>query len=349
MVQVVYPSSRADRILTQQERAMIREFLRSVSRSRVSLDIDEIERLVNENNIPEIVRRIEGIGAAVAGSAATALTVSAEDVADFLTRETGITITYDRANPRAVELLRDSRRRIIGNINGNARQVIENELVVGVLDGRNPRETARAIQNTIGLNPHLQGAVNRYRRLLTEGEDGRPAAASLNNLRRLIHPDNPTPRSPQEVRLIQSTIQEIERARLPSSNALSDQQVTKLVNRYRTRLIRYRAERIARTETLRALNEGSEEMFAQGIQHGGLIEEDEVVRTWVTAGDGRVRDSHSYMHRQQRGFGQPFTSGDGNSLRWPGDGGPAESVNCRCTISTIIEVTPVNLPRTQLQ
>jgi uncharacterized protein with gpF-like domain len=59
------------------------------------------------------------------------------------------------------------------------------------------------------------------------------------------------------------------------------------------------------------------------------------VQTWNTAGDERVRESHADMEGQQVPLGQPFVSGLGNDLMYPGDpSAPAEDViNCRCVVT----------------
>jgi uncharacterized protein with gpF-like domain len=100
----------------------------------------------------------------------------------------------------------------------------------------------------------------------------------------------------------------------------------------------YRSENIARTEALRALSEGRQEALEQLIGQAG-IEPEQVRRTWVATKDKRTRDSHSEMDGQTVGLHESFTSGLGNQLMYPGDGPPADSINCRCTVLTTI-LTP---------
>ena len=61
----------------------------------------------------------------------------------------------------------------------------------------------------------------------------------------------------------------------------------------------------------------------------------DVEGVWHTAADERVRPSHQYMHLQRRPLGEPFLSGDGNLLEYPGDRrAPAEDViRCRCVVA----------------
>jgi len=84
----------------------------------------------------------------------------------------------------------------------------------------------------------------------------------------------------------------------------------------------YEAERIARTETLRARN------FARFMS----LKEDFNVdkKTWQTHIDGRQRKSHEKLHLETVPIDEPFPNG----LMFPGDpsGIPSEVINCRCSL-----------------
>jgi len=98
------------------------------------------------------------------------------------------------------------------------------------------------------------------------------------------------------------------------------------------RMPAYRRELIARTETIRASNAGSMELFGGwGVKF----------KEWVATGDGRTRDSHMRAWEQYQEGGdpgpipmdQPFIVG-GVAMMYPGDpnGTPAEFCNCRCAL-----------------
>ena len=115
---------------------------------------------------------------------------------------------------------------------------------------------------------------------------------------------------------------------------LSQAQIDRMVERYRARYVKYRAEVIGRTEALRAVHAGNDEAYRQAID-GGAIDLDELQRTWVTARDERVRPTHRVAGGQVRGINEPFIVG-GAQLRYPGDPrGPAkETIQCRCALTT---------------
>ena len=274
MVEIVYNYQRQERIFSQQEKNIRQEFFQAVQTIRAQLTQEEIRRHLQEGTITALLARVEGLGATVAEGAAVAYFASGQDVATFLRENIGAAISFDRTNEQAVGFLRANRLELIREIDGNTRQAIQAELIQGSIDGINPRQTARRIRDTIGLNTRMQAAVNNYRRLLMAGQDGRPSGEALQRMLRDARFD----------RTVRNAIRE--------SRALSTDQIDRMVARYQQRFINHRATNIARTETLKALNAGSHNMFDQAIANGN-INPDEIVREWRSARDARVRDAHS--------------------------------------------------------
>jgi len=90
----------------------------------------------------------------------------------------------------------------------------------------------------------------------------------------------------------------------------------------------YRAERIARTETIRAANFGAYAGYKQGN-----VEQ----KRWLATMDERVRDAHADADMQVRDIDDYFDVG-GEKLMYPGDfnGSAGNVINCRCTIEPLI-------------
>tara|TARA_X000001388_G_scaffold77519_1_gene78732 strand:+ start:1595 stop:3256 length:1662 start_codon:yes stop_codon:yes gene_type:complete len=88
-----------------------------------------------------------------------------------------------------------------------------------------------------------------------------------------------------------------------------------------------RALLIARTEGLALSQEGQ----LLGIKNLGI----QVTKEWITQRDGRVRDAHIAVDKQEVGENENFTVA-GYSMKYPGDssnGAPAGLIcNCRCSI-----------------
>ena len=83
-----------------------------------------------------------------------------------------------------------------------------------------------------------------------------------------------------------------------------------------------RAEMIARTESIGALNEGE---YTSALASGVFVEKE-----WMTQGDDKVRESHAALD----GVRIPIEDEFDNGLMFPGDqnGDAEEVINCRCTL-----------------
>lgn len=105
--------------------------------------------------------------------------------------------------------------------------------------------------------------------------------------------------------------------------------------RYAKKLLRDRALLIARTEVLRAANEGQRILWMQAAS-SGLLPSDQK-RRWITTLDGRERDAHHDMHGQIRGLAEKFTNPESGARIEPG-----EEPNCRCSATL---ATPADIRR----
>ena len=97
-----------------------------------------------------------------------------------------------------------------------------------------------------------------------------------------------------------------DKVREAAARAKFEEKIDAMAARYRERWVNHRAENIARTETLRALNLGSYESWRQSIEESDLFEPDQVKRVWKTAGDDRVRMMHRAANGQKVGMNEAF-------------------------------------------
>ena len=104
---------------------------------------------------------------------------------------------------------------------------------------------------------------------------------------------------------------------------LSDAQIAARTQRYHDRLLRQRGETIARTETILASREGTQEAWRQAADEG-LIDPATMVQEWVVAEDERLCDDCGPLDGETAPMGSNF----------PGEGGSGPPVhpNCRCDI-----------------
>lgn len=110
----------------------------------------------------------------------------------------------------------------------------------------------------------------------------------------------------------------------------SPEQVERMVARYRQQTLNRRALNIARTETVRASNEGALEQERQ-MQDAGLLGMD-VVRFWVVTRDDRLCEHCMAVPGMNRGgvpHNQPFKTPFGDRMS------PPLHPQCRCTFRTV--------------
>lgn len=89
-----------------------------------------------------------------------------------------------------------------------------------------------------------------------------------------------------------------------------------------------RAVRIARTETARVMSEATQETLRAANEKGVKVR-----NRWDATLDGKTRDSHRKVDGEIREVGEKFSNG----LRRVGDGGAADSINCRCCMTPVLD------------
>lgn len=237
-----------------------------------------------------------------------------------------VVVNFDIVNDRAVRAMQENNLRMIREFTDQQRRATRQALLDGIERGANPLEQARGFRDSIGLTERQQRAVSNFERLLRDND---PQA-----LQRALRD-----------RRFDATV----RRAIRNGEPLSNDQIQRMVDRYRQRMITHRSNVIARTESLRAVHEGQHQGIRQAVDQG-LVSDDEIIRQWNTAGDERVRSlentdgvtSHRTMHNQTvRGVDATFTSGGGNQLRYPTDpeAPAADTIQCRCVVSERLDLS----------
>ncbi len=299
-----------------------RQFLEAVKQIRDSTTLEQLEELLSTRQFDEALVAAEIAAASLGNAASASFLASADDTMRYIGNSIDVIVSLDRTNGRAVEMMRHNQLRLVREFTREQRLATRYAMVEGIAQGLNPRQQALLFRQTLGLTRRQVQAVLNYRRLLEQGD-----AAALQ-------------RALRDRRFDPSV-----RAAVSGERPLTDDQVDRMVDRYRERYIRYRSEVIARTEALRSVHEGAQEAYRQAISEG-VLNADELVQEWITATDERVRSSHAFMHGQQRPVGEPFLSGAGNQIKYPGDidAPGSETIQCRCVLTTrfAIDAVPAN-------
>lgn len=312
MADVEDPRSRIDRLLAAAEAGFRQRFIEAVAVVRDENTLKELATLLEGGRFEEALLKVDEAAAHVAAGYSVTFVGAADDTAKFLADQLRVLVNFDRTNVPALELIRQNQLRMVQQFTDEQRLATRTALLEGMARGLNPRSQAELFRDSIGLTQTQVRAVLNYRRLLEENS----AEALTRELR--------DARSDRSIE-----------AALRNGEPLPAGQIDRMVERYRQNYIDYRAEVIARTEALPAVHEGVDAMYEQAVS-SGILARGDLVQTWLTAEDARVRDSHATMEGQQRPFGQAFTSGKGNHLLYPGDPQApiADRAQCRCAKTT---------------
>lgn len=232
-----------------------------------------------------------------------------------------IRVLFNVRNPSAEAWVSQRSSKLITEIVDDQRNMVRDFLQRGLASGENPR--------TVALD--LVGRVSATSRARTGGVIGLHStqeqwlasyAADLGStdpiaLRRLLD------RGLRDKRFDAAVLKAIREGRgLPSDTEV------KMRIAYANKALKWRADNISRTETLRALGAAQVEAYQQAIDKGHL-DKSLVRRFWETAGDERVRPTHRLIpgrNKDGRAWDEPFQTPDGPSMHAPHDKDP----QCRC-------------------
>ena len=240
-----------------------------------------------------------------------------------------VQIIFDVRNPQAEQWLRDKSSNLITGIVEDQKTAIRGYLVEGLQQGNNPRTSALDLVGRVArATGKRQGGIIG----LTAQQEAFQRAYALE-----LVSDDPAMlrkalgRSLRDKRFDRSVLKAIREGKsLPADVRM------KMLTAYRNRMLKYRADVIARTETLQSLAGSQYETYRQAIAAGEL-RADQVTKVWKSAVDDRVRFSHAVLHNSEAQFDQAFTSPLGSRLRFPGDrelGARKEDlISCRCRLS----------------
>jgi hypothetical protein len=232
-----------------------------------------------------------------------------------------VRVLFNVRNPSAEAWVSRRSSKLIADIVDDQRDMVRDFLKRGLASGTNPRTVAldlvgrtSAASRTrtggiIGLHSTQEQWLASYANDLGSTD---PAA-----LRSLLD------RGLRDKRFDAAVLKAIREGRgLPA-----DIQV-KMRAAYVNKALKWRADNIARTETLRALGAAQTEAYQQAVDKAHL-DKSLIRRFWQTAGDERVRPAHRLipgMNKDGRGWDEPFQTPDGPSMHAPHDKDP----QCRC-------------------
>lgn len=328
-------ANRFDQLIDAWEPVLKRAFLDSISNLRDAAQIDQIVRMLENNDVGGALRAVgidpvafrpfdKSITAAfeAGGEATAAIVPVTRDAAGFRS-----VFQFAIRNPEAENWLRSYSGGLISDIVDDQRTAVRNFLSARLQEGANPRttaldlvgriakETGRREGGVIGLTSSQEEWVRNYSAELASDN---PKAALSRNLR--------------DKRFDRAVVRAANEGR-----ALTAAEIEPMTRAYRNRALRYRAETIARKETITALHTAQEMALDQATAAGG-VDAENIMMVWHSAHDDRVRAAHRDLDGKRVKRGGYFQSSLG-PIRYPGDpsASAANTVNCRCWLEPRID------------
>ena len=309
---------RLDRLLSRADVHIARVFRQMIDELRGALDLTRVADLIERGDLAALDQMFED-AAKQLGIATQAVFVEAgRDSSGYISEKLRATIAFDQTNAIAVQIMQEATLRMIRGFVDSQREVVRNVITNGIVDGIGPREQARNFREVVGLTARQAKTVTLYRAKLEQvGNTGVKTSIQRLALRLALRDGRGDAQIKRAIR---------------EGTPLPKERIDWLVERYRARAIKLRAETIARTEALAAVHQGHKQAFDQAILDGRLLPE-EIEEEWVSAGDMRVRHSHTLLNGTKQAFGQLW-QGLYGLLRFPGDpdADPRERINCRCIL-----------------
>lgn len=316
-----------ERLTATWEPRMRAAFLEAIASITTPIDIVLLTRLIQAGDVAGALAAV-GVEAANFSTLALTQTSLFHDggmaLARAATRSAGratFQLLFNVRNPRAEEWIRTRSSTLIQEIVEDQRIAIRNALEAGLAAGENPRTTAldlvgrinpRTKQReggVIGLHSRQEEWLRNYRADLASSE---PAA-----LRRLLE------RGLRDKRFDATVLKAIR-----DGTGIPPELQVKMATQYANKALKYRADVIAREETVKSLGAAQTEMWQQQID-SGKVDADLILRFPVTAGDERVRHTHRLvpgMNKEGRRWNEPFETPMGPKLHAPYEG----EIQCRC-------------------
>ena len=309
------------------EPGIARAFREAVDSIRSKARLAELEAAIDAMDI-ERATRAAGITPAAWSRLTEEIRLAYRESGDFAASDAPARLgfQFDMNNDRAADWLLNHSSTMVTLIVNDQREAIRGALEAGLRRGANPRTTAldiagrldrrtgRRAGGIIGLTAQQSRFVENARQQLSSGDPAQLRAYLSRELRD---------------RRFDSRVKAAIAAETPVKG------IDQILARYSDRLLKHRGDTIARTESLAALNEASDESLRQARDEGLVTD---AARIWDATGDNRTRETHDAAEGQERGIDEPFSIG-GTLMMHPGDpaGGAANVINCRCVVRVEVD------------
>jgi hypothetical protein len=322
-----------DDLLNRHGRAIADAFFKAVAELKSAVQLQRVTAAIEAGNVdaaldalsldPAVYNDLlEKVRAAHMESGNTAAAAMSKRGLDGVV----MTIRFDGRNLGAERLLAEQSAKLITRLGAEQIDLARKVLTEGMARGDNPRRVAldlvgrvsRATGKREGGVLGLSAPQERYVALARE----ELASSDPAMLRKYLERSR---RDRRFDRTVEKAIRE--------GKAIPKDTADRMATAYERRLLQLRGEMIGRTEAMTSIQQARYEAYRQAVESGKVNEAD-VRKVWRSAGDKRVRHSHTVLDGESVGLHEPFMSPTGAVMLYPMDAsfgaGPEEIIGCRC-------------------
>ena len=307
-----------ERLLALVRKHLKGEYIDVSSWLRDENDLADIEERIRRGDYTGAVAKIDDAARKAASEIHQSYVDSGREAARWLDdRIADKLIRFDVTAPEVVARARSNELELVRGFRDErhkiARQITQRALVEGAQGGINPRRVARDFRDSIGLTPQQEQWVANYRRALESGDYDKALSYELSS----------------------GVADRSVRAALAKGKTIAPERIDAMVESYRQNAITYRAETIARTESLRNVHQGVGDLMKQAVARGDVKAEQLDAEWHAGPATKDARPEHQAMSGVRVPFGQDFVLPDGTRMSGPGDprGGAKHNASCRCARS----------------
>jgi hypothetical protein len=307
-------------LIAKLEPSLRKAFQQAIDDWRNNVDLNDLAAALARGDIEGAIRAANIQPAALNGLIkSTEAAFEAGGVVEL--QSLALKIVFDARNLRGEAQLRQFGASMVQGITDDTKDMLRTVLTDGLARGQGALSTARQVKTWIGITDNQAGyALNLERKLMA---DPKSLLAEF---------------QAGAYKLRDARLDGIVRRAVRDGKPIAVGDIQSILAAYKNRSIAWRAQNIARTETLSAVNAGRDEAYRQAVD-SGKVSAQSVRKVWNTTMDGRERETHAILNGESVGLNEAFVSVSGSRLRYPGDklAPLSETAQCRCNLTYRID------------
>lgn len=335
-------ASKTDRLYLLKVPEIRDAFLNAVAEITDRAVVDEMVKAIEAGDF-ETLYKMTGITPAVFDNLLTEIektyaeagTATVKDWPKVIRTGVGLFIpSFNMRNTAVENELSVYSSEFITNITDEIKENIRTILTEGQARGDNPRSTALNIVGRIDptTKKRVGGVIGLSSNQVKWVVDVRKYLEGLNKMY-------------LQLGLRDKRFDSIVQKAIETGQPLSAGKISQIVTAYEQKALKFRADAIARTEAIGAINRAETAAIRQALDEG-QITKNMVRKWWDDTGDMRTRKTHLEMGRKYSKdkaipIDEPFIFPDGQKCMYPGDTSMGlsarEVINCRCKVQYDID------------